>query len=249
MTIAWSCSSTPRSGVESSPPIGIQKLRQRTLWLRVIQPHRNESPLPVKRVAEAKRLTLQRRPVRSEGVLGHAQHQYPRLLQGGFDLREDAVAELDLPFVEPDSHAIRTQPLGQFTDDGLVVGAVAQEYVVREGFGVRLRSRRSRCSTSRSKSVISLPCSPAMRVQRVSTSFVAGGDVGAFRESLTERMLPFRGSLGNRGGVRRDDGPVCNLVFGVGCDKQRAGTPNHKRGVPALRLSYPTVATLRPGTV
>ncbi|RLT22199.1 MAG: hypothetical protein DWI29_00870 [Planctomycetota bacterium] len=43
--------------------------------------------------------------------------------------------------------------------------------------------------------------------------------------------------------VDRRSAKDCDRAYPVGCDKQRAGTPNHKHGVPALALVPPCKIT------
>jgi hypothetical protein len=52
-----------------------------------------------------------------------------------FYLGEDVVAGLEFPVIEPDAEAVGAEALGEGADDGLVLGAVAEEDVVSEIVG------------------------------------------------------------------------------------------------------------------
>ena len=62
----------------------------------------------------------------------HAEHEHARVLQPFLDLRRDAVAGLELPFIEPHAQPVLPQPLRDGAHDRLVLRAVAQEDVVCE---------------------------------------------------------------------------------------------------------------------
>ena len=57
-------------------------------------------------------------------------HERARLLQPFLDLRRDAVAGLEPPFVEPHLQPVLAQPLRQWAHHRLVLRAVAEENVV-----------------------------------------------------------------------------------------------------------------------
>ena len=98
----------------------------------VVEPQGKEAALLVQRVAKAEHAGLQLRPVRAERLRRHAEHQHARVLQSFLDLRRNAVAGLENPFIEPHFHPVLPQPLRQRTHHRLVLRAVAQEDVELE---------------------------------------------------------------------------------------------------------------------
>ena len=85
------------------PPVDIEELPQRAFDGRVIQAEGDEAAFLVHRVAEAEGAGFELRPVGAECVGGHAEDEYAGMFEPFFDLRWDAVAGLEYPFVEPDA--------------------------------------------------------------------------------------------------------------------------------------------------
>ena len=113
-------------------PVDVKELAKGAFDGCVVEAQRNKASLLVQRVAKAERAGLQLRPLRAERMCRHAEHQHTGAFQPFLDLRRDAVAGFDLPFIEPDLDAVLFQMLGQWADDLLVLGTVAQEDVVLE---------------------------------------------------------------------------------------------------------------------
>jgi hypothetical protein len=82
-------------------PVDVQELRQGAFDGGFVEPQGNEAALLVQRVAKAVRIALQLRPVGTERLRRHAEHEHAGVLQPIIDLLRNAVAGLELPLIEP----------------------------------------------------------------------------------------------------------------------------------------------------
>ena len=123
-------------------PVDIPKLHKRPAHRGIVEPQRDEPALPVQRIAKATRLTLKRRPIRTQRMLRHAQHEHSAALQARLDPGWDRIPGLDLPIVQPDPQAAVAQSTRQRMYDGLVARAVAQKDIMRMGHATIIACHR-----------------------------------------------------------------------------------------------------------
>ena len=87
---------------------------------------------PRKASGSSDAVILHSRPVRSERICRHAEHEHAGVLQLFLDFRRDVVAGADFPVIEPHAQSVRPQPLRDGAHDRLALRAVAEEHVVGE---------------------------------------------------------------------------------------------------------------------
>lgn len=113
-------------------PVDGNGLRQGAPDGSVVESQKKEPALLIQRVTKPERAGLQFRPLRAARIRRHAEYEHAGTLQSFLDLRWDAVAGLDLPFLEPHPQPIRPQPLRDVADNVFVLGAVAEEHIEGE---------------------------------------------------------------------------------------------------------------------
>jgi hypothetical protein len=92
----------------------VSELPQGFLEFNILQEQRHKTALLVGRVSKAEGSALQRQPVRTKRVLGHAKHQHPRRVQTLLGFLSNPVAGPNFPFVEPDVQPVSLESFGQF---------------------------------------------------------------------------------------------------------------------------------------